>query len=234
MSRQLKVYNRFEELILNVRFVAGDPLPLQIEDGTPELQTAVSSLIGRDFDETVVVGNQRQHFEAKWGTAEYLDALAGYWSSNFGWQTRIVETAPMLWNLPTQSLVENPAIFYKAYIGPTEYNSQVWRNHYQSEELNLVYFGGFDLTNATGASGVENLGVTLKATSQSGNLFLSQTKPQSIFNLQPLQQSFDMSQVQLASFSLAWAISQPTTTVLLKEHDPSVTPSIRVQDALAA
>ena len=47
MNRQLKVYNRFAELILNVRFVLGDPLPIQIEDGTPELQKAVRSRIGR-------------------------------------------------------------------------------------------------------------------------------------------------------------------------------------------
>ena len=92
MSRQLKVYNRFGEMILHLRFVPGDILPIRVEDGTTEFRAAVRGLSGRDFEETVVVGKQRRRFEAKWGTPEYLDALAGYWSSNFGWQTRIVET----------------------------------------------------------------------------------------------------------------------------------------------
>lgn len=235
MNRQLKVYNRFAELILNVRFVLGDPLPIQIEDGTPELQKAVRSLIGHDFDETVVHENQRQRFQARWGTPEYLDALGAYWSSNYGWQTRIVETEPMPWNVQTQSFIGKPEIFGKVNPGSAEYKSQVLAEYHQCEAPKFSYFGINYLTNETGGSGVENLGISLNpATYQSGNLFVAQTKSHPIFNLQPLQVSFDASQAELAGFSRAWPIIQPTATALLKEHDPSLPPSIRVQDALAA
>ncbi len=90
MSRELKVYNRFDELIAHLRLVPGYPVPLQIVDGTPELRAAVRALAGYDFDRTVVVANHHRRFTAAWGTPEYLDALAGYWSSNFGWRTKII------------------------------------------------------------------------------------------------------------------------------------------------
>ena len=96
MSRNLKVYNSFGELILHLDFVLGDRLPLQAQDGTPEMLALVRALTGRDFDLSVSVGNQQRRFEAKWGTPEYLDALAGYLKSNFSWRTKIIDSTSSL------------------------------------------------------------------------------------------------------------------------------------------
>lgn len=93
MNRELRVYNQDDGLILHLDFIADDALPLQIVDGTPEMQQAVRSLFGQDFDQTVVINRQTRHFTARWGEPDYIDALAGYWSSNFGWRTKIIDKA---------------------------------------------------------------------------------------------------------------------------------------------
>ena len=85
----MKVYNRFDELILHLRWVPENSIPLQIVDGTRHMQEAVQSLIGHEFDETVVIEGQSLRFRAAWGTPEYLETLAGYWGSNFKWRTQI-------------------------------------------------------------------------------------------------------------------------------------------------
>ena len=92
MSKELKVYNRFGELILYLRFVPGCFFPLQVVLGSWELREAVNSLRGHDFDRTVVVDGQHRRFVATWASCEYLDALAGYWESNFRWRTEIKTT----------------------------------------------------------------------------------------------------------------------------------------------
>lgn len=110
MSRELKVYNRFDEMILHLQFVYGDSSPLQIIDGTPEMQAAVRALAGQDFDLTVVVNNQHQQFTAKWGSPEYIDTLAGYWSSNFGWRTRTIDNAASIYSLRLTNMVASNLI----------------------------------------------------------------------------------------------------------------------------
>lgn len=91
MSRELTVCNRFGETIIHLEFVPSDPFTLRILDGTPEMQEAVRSLAGHDFDRMVVVNNRNERFAAKWGDIDYLDALAGYWRANFGWRADIAE-----------------------------------------------------------------------------------------------------------------------------------------------
>ena len=103
-----------------------------------------------DFDETVVHENQRQRFQARWGTPEYLDVLGAYWSSNYGWQTRIVETEPMPWNVQTQSFIGKPEIFGKVNPGSAVYKSQVLAEYHQCEAPKFSYFGINYLTNETG------------------------------------------------------------------------------------
>jgi hypothetical protein len=94
MPRQLRVYNQFEELILQLEHVPGDPSPVRILEGTKELKSAIRSLEGIDFDRTAIVRGELRHFAAKWDSPDFLDALSGYWSSNFGWRTKLTETAP--------------------------------------------------------------------------------------------------------------------------------------------
>lgn len=92
MSRELQVYNSFGELILHLEFVAGDPQPLQILNGTEQMRAAVRSLSGQDLDLTVYVNKQYRQLSARWGVPEYVDTLAEYWRSNFGWRTKITST----------------------------------------------------------------------------------------------------------------------------------------------
>lgn len=87
MARQLKVYNRFDELILHLRFVPEDPSPYQVIEGSRELREAVCGLYGQDFDRTVIEDGQQRRFVASWASPEYVDTLAGYWASNFRWRT---------------------------------------------------------------------------------------------------------------------------------------------------
>lgn len=89
MTKELRVYNRFGELILYLRLAPGHFFPLQVVLGSWELREAVNSLRGHDFDRTVFVDGQHRRFTARWATPEYLDALAGYWESNFRWRTEI-------------------------------------------------------------------------------------------------------------------------------------------------
>jgi hypothetical protein len=87
MTKELKVYNRFNELILYLRLAPEHLFPLQVVLGSRELRQAVRGLYGQDFDRTVVVDGQHRRFVASWASSEYLDALAGYWESNFRWRT---------------------------------------------------------------------------------------------------------------------------------------------------
>src|SRR5207245_7871878 len=90
MSKQLRVYNRFNELILYLQLTPGQiPSPLRVVLGSRELRDAVRDLYGHDFDRTVVVNGQQHRFVATWASSEYLDALAGYWASNFRWRTEM-------------------------------------------------------------------------------------------------------------------------------------------------
>lgn len=93
MTSELTVYGQLGEVILHARYAPQRLLPIEIVDGTPEMRAAVRSVLGRDFDRTVFVDRQPQRFAASWGSPEYLRALAGYWSANFGWQTKITDVA---------------------------------------------------------------------------------------------------------------------------------------------
>jgi len=90
MARELKVYDRFDELILYLRFVAGTASPYHVVEGTRELREAVWGLYQQDFDRTVIVGGEHRRFTAKWGSPDYVDALAGYWESNFRWRAETI------------------------------------------------------------------------------------------------------------------------------------------------
>ncbi|MGI0080455.1 MAG: hypothetical protein ACRECH_12625 [Nitrososphaerales archaeon] len=97
MPRELKVYNRFDDLILHLRFVPGQLTPYQVIEGSTELREAVWGLYGQDFDRIVIVGREPRRFTAKWASPEYLDAMAGYWASNFGWRTEtLTDEFPIL------------------------------------------------------------------------------------------------------------------------------------------
>lgn len=103
MTKELRVYNRFGELILYLRLIPGHFLPLQVVLGSWELREAVNSLRGHDFDRTVFVDGQHRRFTARWATPEYLDALAGYWESNFRWRTEIRSDA-----IPVEDMTSQP------------------------------------------------------------------------------------------------------------------------------
>jgi len=94
MPLQLKVYNEFDELLLHVEHVQGDSSPLRIYEGTANLRHAVKSLEGYDFERSAIVAGELRQFSAKWDSPDFLAALGGYWSSNFGWRTKLTETAP--------------------------------------------------------------------------------------------------------------------------------------------
>jgi hypothetical protein len=114
MVSELKVYNRFDELTLHVRLALDQGLPkLLVVDGTPEMQAAVISLKGIDFDRTVVKDNAHLRFTANWGSAEYLNVLARYFVANFGWRTKIVEAE----GLSTEVYVTASGNFAPVYFG---------------------------------------------------------------------------------------------------------------------
>ena len=203
MTSELKVYNRFGELTLHLRFVAGHALPLQIEDGTPELQKAVRNLFGQDFDETVVVDNQRQRFTAKWGTPEYLDALAGYWSRNFRWRTRTTST--------TRSI--------EVLKGPVEERDfKVLAGSYPF----VIQHTGLCTAPAQSSriAGVCEL-APLQAASY--NLFFVPNKPRQIFEFQSL------GQMPGSNYFLGYGVAHPTLQVSVKCQDPAQQPSIQEQ-----
>jgi hypothetical protein len=90
MSKQLKVYNRFNELILYLQYTPGQlSFPLRVVLGSRELRDAVRDLYGHDFDRTAVINGQHHRFTAAWRSPEYLNTLAGYWASNLRWRTEI-------------------------------------------------------------------------------------------------------------------------------------------------
>jgi hypothetical protein len=94
MPRKLRVYNQFDELILHLEHAQGDPSPLRILEGTTDLCNAVKALERLDFDRTAMARGELLHFTAKWDSPDFLAALGGYWSSNFGWRTKLTEMAP--------------------------------------------------------------------------------------------------------------------------------------------
>jgi hypothetical protein len=94
MSRELKIYNQFDELILHVEHAPNAIPSLRIIDGTPELRSAIRSLAGHPFERLALLDGQMSRFEAEWGDADFLNVVASYWRANFGWRTKIVEKAP--------------------------------------------------------------------------------------------------------------------------------------------
>src|SRR5215470_14487647 len=106
MSRELKVYNEFGELILHVEHRQGDPC-LRIIDGTREMSQAIRLLHGRDFERAAIVDGQLCDFRAAWDDPEFLDAVGGFWTANFGWRTRIVQKAPKIARLHGNLAISN-------------------------------------------------------------------------------------------------------------------------------
>jgi len=92
MASELKVYNQFREVILHVRFTSGDMPELLMIDGTDEMRLAMRSLVGQDFERNVAKGGEVLRFSAAWGSPEFGRVLAGYFSTNYSWSTKIIET----------------------------------------------------------------------------------------------------------------------------------------------
>lgn len=215
MSRQLKVYNRFKELILHLRYVPGDPLPLQIEDGTPDMQAAVRSLASRDFDQTVVVGNRRLRFEARWGTPEYLDALANYWSTNFGWQTRMVDTANHWNDLQSSCFADEKNSFDPYYVPAFALAERLTEGMIATTSRVSAFRTALQFTAAHEIRPV------------SGRLFISDKMKFEIFDLRPTSSILTALKGHTTSLSVSGS-NQPTTVANLTEHNPALPPSICV------
>jgi len=104
MSRELKVYNEFGEVILNLRASSGVSPTLLTVDATKEMEKVVNELKGRDLDITIHKGAEEIKFTAKWGSPEFLRVLARYLVDNFGWKTKLTETSlPALANTTSAS-----------------------------------------------------------------------------------------------------------------------------------
>lgn len=89
--QELKVYNRFDELILHLEYVPHDAEPMRIVEATPELREALRTLARNDFDRTVAIKRQLQRFTANWRSAKYLEVLADYLAANFKWTTKLLD-----------------------------------------------------------------------------------------------------------------------------------------------
>ena len=109
MSRELKVYNEFDELILHAEHNPGDP-SLRLIDGTREMNRAVKALQGHDFERAAVLDGQVCVFQASWDDPDFLDAVAGFWTANFGWRTRIVQKSPQLAGLHLDFMISNVVV----------------------------------------------------------------------------------------------------------------------------
>ncbi|HTV59605.1 MAG TPA: hypothetical protein VMJ93_12110 [Verrucomicrobiae bacterium] len=108
MTKNLKVYNQFDELILHVEHTPGENPSLTILDGTAELTAAIRLLSGYDFDRPALANGQMCRFSAGWDEEGFLDAIGGYWAATYSWKTRIVEKAPHLTTVvSTNWLTEN-------------------------------------------------------------------------------------------------------------------------------
>jgi hypothetical protein len=92
MASELRVFNQFREVILHIRLTSANVPELLTISATEDMRSAVSSLIGQDFDRTVGKGNELIRFTAKWGTPEYARVMADYFQNNFGWSTFLAET----------------------------------------------------------------------------------------------------------------------------------------------
>jgi hypothetical protein len=112
MSNELKVYNEFGEVILNVR-ASGSGASLLTVDATDEMQTAINEINGRDLDITIHKGAEELKFTAKWGSPEFLQVLARYLVDNFGWKTKVIETLPS----PTSTVSASGS--FVSYPGPS-------------------------------------------------------------------------------------------------------------------
>jgi hypothetical protein len=96
MISELKVYSKTGELILHIRYAPDELFPLQIVDGTTDMKGSVLNVSGHDFDRTVFKNRQPLRFVARWGSSDYVHALAGYWAANFGWPTKVTEVGTEL------------------------------------------------------------------------------------------------------------------------------------------
>jgi hypothetical protein len=219
MNRELKIYNRFDELILHLKFIPNDSLPLQIEDGTPELREAVRSLSGKDFDQTVVVEKERRRFFAEWGTPEYLDALAGYWSTNFGWQSSIVEAAPISKFSDAQYDSCFPTLLAGQYVA------------YGNAHRVFPSFGEIDLQNSQVArlSTVNFLGASLDVTNLPANLFTVRSEPRFVFSFQP-----DPTLLKTENYSVGFGADQYLAQATVRVNNPKVQPIVNAPNAMAA
>jgi hypothetical protein len=93
MSKELKVYNQFQELILHVEYVRDRGPVLRVIDGTPELRRSIKLLEGQPFERAILIDGQLREYRSSWGDKDFLDCVAGYWSANFGWRVRLLEKA---------------------------------------------------------------------------------------------------------------------------------------------
>ena len=212
ISRELKVYNRFEELILHLRFVPGDPLPLRIEDGTQELRNAVRSLVGHDFDQTVVIEKQRRRFQATWGSPEYLDALAGYWSSNFGWRTRLVEMS-LGWVTPQMKGTFDLNSMFKINC------SQGLENYTKTQNNSLHNFADIEFPQtATVFEWQSWQKVESLSSAHLAGLFDSPAKAVPVYHFHPNQSALKF--MSSTDLSVGYGVNQTTAMVRLKDHDP--------------
>lgn len=90
MLSELKVYTSTQELILHVRYAPEELFPIQIVDGTPEMQAAMLGLAGHDFERVVIKNRQLYRFAAKWRSQGYIQTLASYWATNYEWRTAVM------------------------------------------------------------------------------------------------------------------------------------------------
>jgi hypothetical protein len=109
MSRELKVYNEFDELILHAEHNLGDA-SVRLIDGTREMNRAIKALQGHDFERAAMINGQICVFQAGWDDPDFLDAVAGFWTASFGWRTRIVQKSPKFARAYEDVLISNVVI----------------------------------------------------------------------------------------------------------------------------
>lgn len=118
MPNELKVYNEFGEVILNLRVSSGEKPTLLTIDATDEMQRAINQLNGRDLDITIRKGTEDLRFTAKWGSPEFVQVLARYLVNNFGWKTKVVET-----QMPSATNTVSASGGFVTYSGPASNGS---------------------------------------------------------------------------------------------------------------
>jgi hypothetical protein len=163
MASELKVYNQFRELILHIRLTSGDTPELLTIDATDEMRSAISSLIGQDFDRTVGGVRDLMRFSARWGAPEYARVLADYFANNFGWSTSLVETEQPLHYRTNATLGE----LFRQVLAPFESESNI------KVDVGETNVKGVAVAPAAEANWVGLAGRNLPVTAQfgSGSLF---------------------------------------------------------------